>query len=168
MLLRADQGFYLTNIGGQAEYDPTKLINTVTGAYLSEYGIWINALKKSQKTDIVTVDGKDILEKLSSIQVSRWSFKEDEKQVNHISPDANDFNSIFGVGEDDQSLSSVDPSGIALAAIQELHKTQKKLEIKAARVDDLATQVESMSNELSELKYLIGRLLDGQNGTGSN
>lgn len=168
MLLRADSGFYFSNIGGVAEYDPSKLINTVTGAYLSEYGIWINALKKSQKADIVTVDGKDILEKLSTVEISRWSFREDKKQINHISPDANDFNAVFGVGEDDQSLSSVDPSGIALAAIQELHKTQKDLEIRTARVDDLATQVESLSNELSELKDLISHLWDGQNMPGNN
>lgn len=40
MVFRTDGGMYITNIGGVAPYDPSRLINTSVGAYLSASGVW--------------------------------------------------------------------------------------------------------------------------------
>jgi hypothetical protein len=59
---------------------------------------------------------------------------------------------LFGLGSDDKSISTVDPSGIAPAAIQELDRKTKELEQNAARI----TQLEG---ELSGVKALLKELL---------
>ena len=51
---------------------------------------------------------------------------------------------LFGVGRDDVSISTIDPAGIALAAIQELHKRNNELK---SQVSELKQLVELLVTE---------------------
>lgn len=155
MVLRADSGIFITNTFGTAPLVADRLINTITGAYLSTSGDWTNASDKSLKSNFKHVDGGELLRALASLPISRWNYSNDDSQADHIGPTAQDFYAAFGLGRDEKTISTVDPSGIALAAIKELHNTQQQLLSKSDRVERLESQVESLSQQLAELRSLV-------------
>jgi len=59
------------------------------------------------------------------LPISKWKYKGTNKY--HIGPTAQDFSKLFGLGIDDKGISTVDPAGIALAAIKELIKKNQQL-----------------------------------------
>jgi len=98
------------------------------GAYLTDGGAWTNASDINLKEDIQLIDSSTILEKISAIPITRWKYTGTNEY--HIGPMAQDFYAAFNVGLDDKSISTIDPSGVALAAIQVLNiKLEKQTEI---------------------------------------
>ncbi len=144
MVLRADGGMYITNGEGLAPYTTTRLINTSTGAYLSTGGTWTNAPPRSFGENFARVDGEDILDKIAQLSIAKWSYETDEYTEDHIGPAAEEFNALFGVGGSDDGISTIDPAGIALAAIQELHK-------KTQEIDELRAQVIELQRIVNDL-----------------
>ena len=57
-------------------------------------------------------------------------------------PVAQDFHALFGVGTDDVSISTIDPAGIALAAIQELHKRTQRIDKLESQIAELREMME--------------------------
>ncbi|MBI3194455.1 MAG: tail fiber domain-containing protein [Ignavibacteriae bacterium] len=146
MVLRADGGLYIgQNTTGSAPFDSAKLINTSSGAYLTAGGTWTNSSDKNKKEHFVPVDGKVLLEKLSTLPISMWNYIGEENNVKHIGPMAQDFRAMFGLGNDDKSISTIDPAGIALATIQELNKQNQSLQ---ARIEELEKFVQSLATRL--------------------
>jgi len=145
MVLRADAGLYITNQSGTAPNEPTKLINTSTGAYLSSAGEWTNAGSKDLKENFETIDGGEILEKLLELDIMAWNYKSDPER-RHIGPNAQELSALFGIG-DDNSISTVDPAGIALVAIQELYKKTKEIDDLKAQIADLRKAVEELARD---------------------
>jgi DNA-binding transcriptional regulator GbsR (MarR family) len=66
------------------------------------------------------------------------------------------------LGSDDKSISTIDPSGIALAAIKELYSTQKQLEAKTEEVDDLKSKMDEMTRQMDKLYDLVSDLSEGR------
>ncbi len=100
------------------------------GAYLSTGGTWTNASDRNKKENFQRLDGNEILKKISRLPLTRWNYKGQSEQ--HIGPVAQDFYRIFQVGENDKTISTIDPSGIALIGVQELYKRWKIAEKKSA------------------------------------
>jgi Chaperone of endosialidase len=100
------------------------------GAYLSNGGTWTNASDRNKKENFQRLDGDAILKKISHLPLTRWNYKGQSEQ--HIGPVAQDFYRIFQVGENDKTISTIDPSGIALIGVQELYKKWKTAEKKSA------------------------------------
>ncbi len=46
-----------------------------------------------------------------------------------------DFHAIFGLGDNDKAISTIDPAGVVLAAIQELYKRSLELEEKTRQFE---------------------------------
>jgi len=80
------------------------------------------------KTNFRNIDPDEILEKLERLPVSKWKYIGDRKGPDHIGPMAQDFRSIFEVGESNTVIHPVDAWGVALAAIQALSAKVKRLE----------------------------------------
>jgi hypothetical protein len=95
------------------------------GAYLTDGGAWTNTSDKNLKEDIVIVQEQDLLQKVMGIPLSRWKYKGTNEY--HIGPMAQDFYAAFLVGLDDESVSTIDPAGVALACIQALKKENDEL-----------------------------------------
>ena len=152
MILRADGGFYLTNTSGLAAAPASRFLNTSIGAYLSIGGTWVNASDRSEKENFTPVDRAKLLEKLSKLSITRWNYKDEEASTQHIGPMAQDFYALFGLGGDDKSISTIDPAGIALAAIQELYRVTQELENKATRIDHL-------ERDMAELRQMVKQAL---------
>ncbi len=128
---------YLTTNPGVAPYEPTKLINTETGAYLSAGGVWTNNSDRSRKENIRSLSNKKMLEKLAQLDITEWNYKVEGENIKHIGPMAQDFYELFGLGKDNKSISTIDASGVALAAIKELHKKTEEIDQLKERVSEL-------------------------------
>jgi hypothetical protein len=63
-----------------------------------------------------------MLNKINTLPVTEWDYKTEGPTVKHIGPVAQDFYAAFGVGNNNTSISTIDPAGIALLGIQALSK----------------------------------------------
>jgi hypothetical protein len=88
------------------------------GAYLTKGGVWTNASDRNLKEDFTPLNNQEILDKISQLEISKWKYIGTDEY--HIGPVAQDFYSLFHLGVDDKRISTIDPSGIALAAIKAL------------------------------------------------
>ena len=103
-----------------------------------------------EKRGFETVDGQSVLDKVAALPISEWSYKADSPSVRHIGPMSEDFHAAFGLGKTDKGLTSVDTTGVALAAIQGLNQ---KLAEKDARISELEQRLldlEEMVQALAE------------------
>ncbi len=131
-------------VGGPA-HASNPIHHSSSGAHLTSGGVWTNASDENLKENFQPVDGTELLEKIDQLPISEWNYKSESDDVKHIGPTAQDFQRVFGVGENDKTISTIDPSGIALAAIKELNK---KLE----------QENRSLRAEMDELKKLVQQL----------
>jgi hypothetical protein len=75
---------------------------------------------RNAKAGFTSVSGDDVLSGLMSIPVTRWHYKFEPPEVQHIGPMAQDFKAAFGVGTDDKHIFQIDADGVSFAAIQAL------------------------------------------------
>ena len=75
------------------------------------------------------------MQKISGLSIQRWKYKGTNEY--HIGPTAQDFYKAFNVGTDDKGISTIDPAGISLLAIQELIKENKSLRAELDEIRDL-------------------------------
>jgi len=108
---------------------------------------------KHSKQDVVPVDRHDILNKLVDLEISEWSYKDSPDQ-RHIGPMSQDFHRAFGLGGKSgvKGISTLDSSGVALAAIQALAKENADLKGRLAALE--AQQV--------EMQAAMARLIENQ------
>lgn len=95
--------------------------STGNGAYLTGGGVWTNASSRTFKEAFEHVDAGDVLGKLVALPVQTWFYKGAHGEGRHMGPVAEDFAAAFGLGNDDTHITTVDESGIALAAIKGLN-----------------------------------------------
>ena len=109
------------------------------GAFLTAGGVWTNTSDSTKKEGITTLDGTDILAKIKQLSITRWKYKGTNEY--HIGPMAQDFYKLFNVGVDDKSISSLDPAGIALKAIQ---AQQEEIDLLKQQINLMKTEIEKM------------------------
>ena len=126
-----------------------------SGAYVTPGGVWTNASDRNLKENFVPVTPAAILQKIAALPILEWNYQNEDPSVRHIGPVAQDFYSIFGVGGSSTSISTIDPSGIALAGIQGL---EGKSTGRAARLAELKKQLEAKTEELRALQERLERL----------
>ncbi|MES2772892.1 MAG: tail fiber domain-containing protein [Bacteroidota bacterium] len=119
------------------------------GAFLTDGGVWTNISDRTLKEDIQSVDGKILLQKIADLPIARWKYAGTNEY--HIGPMSQDFYAAFQVGLDDKSISTIDPAGVALVAIQEL---KLQLQIQEVQNKALQSQVENLLLRLVKLEKL--------------
>lgn len=145
VMFDSDGDGYLSNSLKIGTASGTNHIEVVGGANC-DGTTWNNASDVNSKENFQSVDGEEILKSLEDLEITRWNYK-GKDEAEHIGPTAQDFYKAFGVGTDDKSISTVDPSGIALAAIKELYKKSKEVDELKKQLDELARQVEKLAQE---------------------
>ena len=83
----------------------------------------LGTLTESSDAKMATepVSPDEILAKVTTLPIAEWTYKHDaEAGTRHIGPMAQDFYAAFGTGADERGISTLDSSGVALAAIQAL------------------------------------------------
>ncbi|MGA1130296.1 MAG: tail fiber domain-containing protein, partial [Chthoniobacterales bacterium] len=132
---------------------------TGTGVNLSAgAGAWNNLSDRGAKANFRKVDAIAVLGKVAAMPVMTWNYRTQDESIRHIGPTAQDFRAAFGLGENDKTISTIDPSGVALAAIQGLVEELKerdtkieKLEAKSEEVDALKAKLQAFEERLNSL-----------------
>ncbi|RYY12313.1 MAG: hypothetical protein EOO04_33775 [Chitinophagaceae bacterium] len=117
------------------------VISTSIGAYLSTSGIWTNVSDSNRKQNIQSIGGEEILARLRRLPITMWSYKNDT-ETPHLGPMAQDFQRIFGLGNDEKVIGTVDADGVALAGVKALE----------ARTRNQASDLEKLKEENKQLR----------------
>ncbi len=99
---------------------------------------------RALKTGFEAMDTKLVLDKVASLPMNSWRFKTDPEDMVRFGPIAEDFHTLFEVG-DGKSVSALDLQGVSLAAIQGLY----------SELQDKDAEIEALRSELDELRALI-------------
>jgi hypothetical protein len=126
------------------------------GAYLSAGGVWTNTSDSNKKENFSLVNSTKILNTVCRMNIMRWNYKGESENIQHIGPMAQDFYRLFHLGNDSLSISTIDPSGIALVAIKALNV---KLEQQNKEITD---RLNEQDKEIAQLKLQLNQLLQGQ------
>ena len=101
----------------------------------------------NSKENFESVDRREILDRLVALPITSWNYIGSDREDRHIGPMAQDFNPLFGVGEYEDAISSIDSSGVALAAIQALDERSdeqtKRIAALEEQYDRLIDQIET-------------------------
>lgn len=142
-IVRASGGIWLGTTSTPSLNIASDFINTSTGAHLTIGGIWTDNSDVNSKENFREVDRREILGRLASLPITRWNYKAEGCDVEHLGPMAQDFSAAFGLGSDDRSIGALDSSGVALAAIQGLYELlqekERRIEALEARLSKLET-----------------------------
>ena len=115
-------------------------------------GTWNSVSDRNMKENFGVVDTRDVLRRVLNLPISTWNYKTQNASIRHIGPMAQDFYSLFGVGDDDKRISTIDPDGVAFAAIQglneELKDRDKKLENQQQELNSLQEQVKRQQQQI--------------------
>jgi flagellin-like hook-associated protein FlgL len=115
---------------------------------------------RAAKTDFEPVEPASVLEGVRDLDVGTWAFH-DGDGGRHMGPTAEDFQEAFGLGDDVESIATVDADGVALAAIQGLAGL---LEAATDRVDDLEAELEARDERIADLESRLTRLEEAVSG----
>ena len=141
-------GLPATTLIIQASSDP--LVNPIehsSGAHLTAGGSWTNSSDANLKENFQLINGEELLDKIEELNISEWNYISESDNVKHIGPTAQDFEKTFNLGTDGKSISTIDPAGIALAAIKALNAKSKKVDELEAKVNELTKLVEKLLKE---------------------
>jgi hypothetical protein len=89
---------------------------------------------RNAKHSFQSVDPQDVLERVSRMPITTWSYKTGDPDVRHMGMMAQDFYGEFGLGSTDKAFSPVDAHGVEMAAIQALYQ---RLQEQEARIEKL-------------------------------
>ena len=106
-------------------------------------GAWASLCDKNQKNFHGDVNTANILQEICSLPLHRWSYKAQDESIQHIGPTAQDFHAAFGLGDNNTTISTLDPDGVALAAIQELAKENIKLQTTNLKLEERIARLEA-------------------------
>lgn len=89
---------------------------------------------RAAKSAAVPVDERQVLERVSALPISTWSYTADPSATRHLGPMAQDFHDAFSLGTTDQAYDPIDAHGVSLASIKALRAL---LEEQEARIEKL-------------------------------
>jgi trimeric autotransporter adhesin len=124
--------------------NPTNRLHVAGGVSATAF---VSTSDRNAKENFQPVSPTEVLDKVVALPITTWNYKE-MRDGRHMGPVAQDFYASFGLGGSDQTITSVDPDGVALAAIQGLNQ----------KVDDLKGELQSRETENAELKRRLEKL----------
>jgi|GEM_PF-2245794 len=108
---------------------------------------------RASKTAFSPIDSQVVLEKVASLDISEWEFKDETNDRRHIGPIAEDFAETFELGGSDATVSMIDASGVAFAAIQGLYEASQE---KDNTIADLQQENSELAERLEALEAALG------------
>lgn len=117
-------------------------------------GAWSSVSDRNAKENFLPVNPRDILRKVVGLPVSTWNYKTQDRSIRHIGAMAQDFFAAFNVGEDDKHIATIDPDGVALAAIQGLNE---ELKDRDAKIGEQEKELQEQKQRLIEAEGQLRR-----------
>jgi hypothetical protein len=113
---------------------------------------WVANSDSNFKTKITAINARDILAKLSQLPISSWQYNHNPNR-RYIGPMAQDFHKMFGLGDDDKGISTLDSDGVMYAAIQGLVEELKDRDAQHAKdLSDRDAKIGELEGSSAELK----------------
>ncbi len=91
---------------------------------------------RNLKHDLEPVDPDAVLERVSRMPITTWSYKSDDPSVRHMGMMAQDFYGEFGLGNTDKAFNPIDAHGVEMAAIQALYQRMQEQDARIRRLED--------------------------------
>ena len=142
---------------------PAHPLHMASGAHCTTGGVWTNASSREQKQNFEPAAALEILQKLATLPIMSWNYKNEEDSIRHLGPVAEDFHAAFALGGSDKHIGTLDAEGVALAAIQGLYEIVKD---KDCRIDELEGDKAGLEARVAALEAMMGKVLAAQNGGG--
>ena len=120
---------------------PTNKLHVAGGVSATAF---VNTSDRNAKENFAPVSSPDVLARVAALPISTWNFK-DLHDGRHMGPTAQDFYAAFELGGSDTTITTIDPDGVALAAIQGLNQK-------------LTEELKRRDNENAELKRRLEKL----------
>ncbi len=111
-------------------------------------GSWSTLSDRSMKENFTPVDAQQILDAVVALPLNSWNYTTQKPAIRHIGPTAQDFRAAFKLGAGDTHITGVDAQGVALAAIQGMHKLLSKKD----------EQIQALEKENRTLAERIGKI----------
>ena len=115
---------------------------------------------RSRKQNLTPIDPAEVLARVVDLPIRRWEYREDP-DTPHLGPMAQDFHAAFGLGADDRHIATLDADGVALAAIQGLHRLVAEKDKRLGRVEEenraLTRRLEALEEALERLSQRADR-----------
>jgi hypothetical protein len=114
-------------------------------------GAWATISDRRSKMDFLTEDPERYLRGIQSLQLTSWRYKAQAPGIRHVGPMAQDFRAVFGLGESDTTITTVDADGVSMLAIQALAKRTDDLRAAVGDMSRLRTELDSAKRHEAEL-----------------
>jgi hypothetical protein len=127
-------------------------------------GSWASVSDKKKKENFNEESPEEILNKITQLKITQWNYKAQNRRIHHIGPMAQQFHSLFGVGENDTSISTVDIDGVCLSGLKALEKQTTELAEKINQIDSLKAELKSdidfnsLENRLQRIEQTLNNL----------
>lgn len=128
--------------------NPQHALHLAGGAY-SDGRVWASASDEALKEEFSPIDAAELLNRLAQLRITSWRYRDDADGARHVGPTAQDFREAFGFGDDARAIASVDAQGVALAAIQELHRRNEDLSRENRDLRDRLAAIEERLNRVT-------------------
>ncbi|WP_285164749.1 tail fiber domain-containing protein [Shewanella goraebulensis] len=100
----------------------------------------------NKKENFLSVDSTAILNAIAQLSISKWNYKSESENTQHIGPMAQQFYDLFGLGDSEKHISAIDSAGVSLAAAKALLELNNQKEKKIA---DLEQRLEKLEKALN-------------------
>ena len=155
VIANADNQMTMRFTGGYRLYTNAAMS---VGAILNTSGnSWATISDSSKKENFIKADGKYFLDKISTLKLGSWNYKNDDKGNRHYGAMSQEIFSAFGkdalgtIGND-TTIASADMDGIMVIAIQELINTNKQQQ---DEINSLKAKLELLLKELEQIKMKV-------------
>lgn len=121
---------------------------------------FVNTSDRNAKENFEPVSPRQVLDKVAALPISTWNYKE-MRDGRHMGPMAQDFYAAFHLGGSDTTITTIDPDGVALAAIQGVNeKLESAARNSEARIRQLEAENAELKRRLDTVDSELKRRLD--------
>ncbi len=119
-------------------------------------GAWASVSDSNKKENFGAINSEDILNKISTMPITYWNYKSQDKSIRHIGPMAQDFFAAFHLdGQSDTTINSLDIDGINMAAIQALKKRTDELKDALKLLQEKYTETAKIEAKNEEMALML-------------
>jgi hypothetical protein len=120
---------------------------------------WSVISDRNLKENITPIDPREILQRVADLPITIWNLQSQTPAIRHIGPMAQDFHALFGIGESDTHITTIDADGVALAAIQGLHQIVQE---KECEIDELRARNAELESRLAKIEQMLAGQKDSR------